>query len=506
MDNSKQRKIGTLLGYIHIALQSLVSIIYIPLLINGIGDGEYGLYQIMSSIIAYFSIMEAPMSSAILRFYSQYKNESDINKMENVLAIGKNIFSVISLIVIIIAIPCLFGIYSLYKNSFTNAELIEAVIMFIIMTINIVITIRNYVYVAAISANEKYIFIKIVSIVTLIIQPVGVYSLIYKYPYALTIVLIQLILTIIVSLIRKHYAIQRLNISIKYHGKDKNLTNQMMRLALSVLFVALADQIFWKTDQIIIGRIYDTSHVAIYSVGAQLNSMYISIACVLGNIMMPMATQIFYQKDGEKKLSILFCKMGRIQTLITGLIISGVVLFGKEFICIISNQKYMDAYYVALFLMIPYTIDLIQICGGTVLQIKDEYKFRACTMFIMAVLNIGLTIILTEKIGIIGAAISTMISIFVGSGLIMNFVYFKYIKLDISTFWKTILPIFSKIIICTLLGHIINYIRIDNQYVQFLIHVVMYSVIYFSFMYITVLNQEEKKQLETIVKKFRNNY
>ena len=194
MDNSKQRKIGTLLGYIHIALQSLVSIIYIPLLINGIGDGEYGLYQIMSSIIAYFSIMEAPMSSAILRFYSQYKNESDINKMENVLAIGKNIFSVISLIVIIIAIPCLFGIYSLYKNSFTNAELIEAVIMFIIMTINIVITIRNYVYVAAISANEKYIFIKIVSIVTLIIQPVGVYSLIYKYPYALTIVLIQLIL------------------------------------------------------------------------------------------------------------------------------------------------------------------------------------------------------------------------------------------------------------------------------------------------------------------------
>lgn len=501
MDSSSERKIGTILGYAHVALQSVISILYIPLLINGIGDGEYGLYQIMSSIIAYFAIMESPMSAAILRFYSQYKAKGEIEQMENVLAVGQKIFRYISGILIIVTIPSVFLVLKVYANSFTAWELKESIIMFLIMILNIVITLNNYVYVAVINANEKYVFIKLLSIATLLLQPISVYMLIKKIPYAITIVTVQVVFNLIVSLTRRYYARKRLNIRIKLHNKNMQLVKRMVFFSASILLVALADQIFWRSGQLILGAIFDTSTVAIYSVGAQLNTMYISIACVLGNLMMPVVTQIYHQRNGEEKLTNYFTKIGRLQSFLVCLIISGVVLFGKEFIVLLSGENYLPAYYVALLLMIPYAVDLVQICGGTILQIKDMYKYRAYTLTIMAAINIVLTVIFSKHIGLIGAAIATAICTAIGFGIVMNCIYLKKAKLNIWYFWTNVIPICFGTFLCMISGGLINKIQIEQPYIQFAVHVALYILLYSVFMFVFMFNKNEKEQSIGFVKR-----
>ena len=87
-----QKKIGAILGYLYTTLQSVISIIYIPILLNTIGKSEYGIYQIVGSVIAYFAAMESPLCASILRFYVEYKVKDDTRNMENVLATGRRIF------------------------------------------------------------------------------------------------------------------------------------------------------------------------------------------------------------------------------------------------------------------------------------------------------------------------------------------------------------------------------------------------------------------------------
>ena len=67
-----QRKLGIFLSYINIALQSLLGFLYIPILLHYIGKSEYGLYQLMGSLIAYFGIMDFGLSTAVIRFYAKY--------------------------------------------------------------------------------------------------------------------------------------------------------------------------------------------------------------------------------------------------------------------------------------------------------------------------------------------------------------------------------------------------------------------------------------------------
>lgn len=502
MNASNERRIGSILGYIYTIVHSAISLIYIPLLLRGIGDSEYGLYQIMGSIIAYFAIMETPLSSSILRYYSFYKERNDSINMENTLAIGRRIFRCISVILVIAIIPVLFLIRLVYSSTFSVAELNESYAMMIVMVINTVISANSYIYIAAINANERYIFLKISNLVSTVLQPICVILVIQHHPYALSIVIVQTIFNLVLSIIRWLFATKVNSVRVKYHGRNRELVHSIFRLTASVLFIALADQIFWKTDQLILGAYKNTSTVAVYSVGAQINNMFISIGCVLSGMILPLATRAEINDDEKNsKLFSIFVDFGRYQSYLVFLLLSGVILYGKEFILILTNENYIEAYYVALLLMIPYTIDIIQNSGCVILQVKDKYHYRSYVLFSMAIINIGLTIVFVSIYGMIGAALATTITIILGSGIIMNYLYKKLLHFDLRTYWLNIAPIFLASVISFVVGYCISKISFSNIIIQFVFHVVCYTSVYVLCTYTIAMNKDEKSFVRSIIKK-----
>ena len=101
-----ERKIGILISYVNILLQTLINFIYVPILLYYIGKNEYGLYQLIGSFIAYFSIMDFGLTAAVVRFYTKYKALNDKINMENVLAISSRCYVVITVILFIIGYIC----------------------------------------------------------------------------------------------------------------------------------------------------------------------------------------------------------------------------------------------------------------------------------------------------------------------------------------------------------------------------------------------------------------
>ena len=100
-----QRKIGIGLSYINILLNAVLGFVYVPILLYYIGKNEYGLYQLVGSLIAYFSVMDFGMTAAVTRFYTKYKALNDRIGMENILAIA--IYGFLGVTIICLIIGCL---------------------------------------------------------------------------------------------------------------------------------------------------------------------------------------------------------------------------------------------------------------------------------------------------------------------------------------------------------------------------------------------------------------
>lgn len=110
-----QRKLGILISYLNIVLHALIGFAYVPILLHFIGKSEYGLYQLIGSFNAYFSVMDFGLTAAVVRFYTKYKTLQDKVNMENILAITMRAYAVITLFLFFLGCGC--ALLCLYSGN-----------------------------------------------------------------------------------------------------------------------------------------------------------------------------------------------------------------------------------------------------------------------------------------------------------------------------------------------------------------------------------------------------
>ena len=66
-----QRKAGVVLSYTGEAVRIAVSLIYTPVMLRLLGQSEYGLYQLVYSVVSYLSLMSLGFGSSYMRFFSR---------------------------------------------------------------------------------------------------------------------------------------------------------------------------------------------------------------------------------------------------------------------------------------------------------------------------------------------------------------------------------------------------------------------------------------------------
>lgn len=501
-----ERKIGILISYINILLQTIINFIYVPILLYYIGKSEYGLYQLIGSFIAYFSVMDFGLTSAVMRFYIKYKALNDKISMENILAISTRCYAVITLILLIIGYICYLFLDDIFYNSMTLSEISSAKNIFILLLFNIVVTISTMIFRAIINAHEKFLFLKGLETVQLILQPILVFVILQEYPYAFSVALVQTVLNVFLSISRCFYCFKYLKVRIKYHYWDKKLFKEFKKLALSVFAVTLIDQVFFKTNQIVLGIVSGTSTVAVYAIASLIYMNYMALSTTICCIYLPHVMEMISKKESMKIVSDLFINIGRWQYFLLAAVSSGFFIFGKVFIQFWAGKGFEEAYWITLLIIIPFTIDLIQNIGLSILQAQNKYDFRAKVYFCMGIFNLGLAIPLAKIYGGIGCAFATGLSMFIGNGLIMNWYYLKITKLEIGRFWKNIGKITVGVIVITIIGYIFNLIIEDKNVIIFVIKLLLYTLLYVAIMYKFFMSIEEKYKIRCLILRFKDKF
>lgn len=497
-----ERKIGILISYLNIVLHAVIGFAYVPILLHFIGKSEYGLYQLIGSFIAYFSIMDFGLTAAVVRFYAKYKALQDQIKMENILAFAMRAYGIITALMFAAGVGFYYYLPSIFAISMTAAEIESAKQLFILLLFNIVVTISTMIFRAVINAHEKFLFLKGLETIQLVLQPLLVVLVLQKLPSAMAVAMVQTVLNVALIGARIYYCFQKLHIKIRYHYWDAELFDDFKKLALSVFAVTLIDQVFFKTNQVILGIVSGTVAVAVYSIASLIYMNYMALSTAISGVYLPHITEMIAQQVPVSKLSDLFIRIGRLQFFLLALVASGFVIFGKQFIIMWAGDGFIDAYYMTLLIIIPFTIDLIQNIGLAIMQAQNRYDFRAKVYCAMGILNLFLAIPLALKYGGIGCAFATGLAMFLGNGLIMNWYYVKVTGLDITRFWREIGKICAVVVVITILGNsIYNMLKISESKLIFGLSILVYSSIYLIVLYITVMNQDEKDKITSIIKR-----
>lgn len=502
-DTPQQRQRGAILSYVYSLASIIVSLLYVPILIGGVGQSEYGLYQLIGSIIAYLSVMGSVLSGGITRFYCKYFIEDNIEMMENVLATGRSINRFVAIVLIPISFIAIIAVQCVYANSLTSTQLEESALMIIVLAINVFVTMSNIVNVAIINAHERFVFLKATQLLSVVLQPFLALLAITYLPYALTICVVQLLLNVFCAALQRIFARNVLKAKVRFHYRDKKLYKDLIVFSSGVLLVLVADQIFWKTNQLVLGYTHGMEVVAVYAIAMQICASYQPLGTAVSTVFMPKISELYFDKQDSKAISDLFCSIGRIAGYPLLLVLFGFSIFGEDFILLWAGSGFNQAFVIALIVMVPFTIDLLQNLGLYILQVANKYAFRGKMYLTMALLQLIFVLVIVPQYGPISAAIVTAVVFIIGNGVIMNWYYYHVLDLDVKKFWLGIVKeAFPLLIITILFIALINSFSVSfDSWFSLIVGILVFTGFYVIVAFLFSMNQEEKSLVKGLFKR-----
>lgn len=501
-----QLKAGALLSYAIIGLNTLVGIGYTPYMLRKMGQSEFGLYSLVASFIAYLTIMDFGLGNAIVRYTAKFRAEGRQNEQYAMFGMFLLLYSAIGIIAFFVGMILYANVENLFGRSMTDIEVSRAKIMMLILTFNLAVTFPFTLFRSIITAYEDFIFQKLLIISRIILNTatmVVILEMGYKAVGMAIIVTAFNIFTLIANALYCHF---KIGIKIKFERIKMSFLKEISFYSFWIFLNAIMDRVYWSTGQFVLGAVSGTIAVSVFAVAIKLQALYMQFSTAIAGVFLPRVTTMVSNNKSDEEISDLFIRTSRIQFIVISFILSGFIVFGKPFIILWAGIEYIEAYYVALLFFIPLTIPLIQNIGITILQARNQMKFRSLLYICIAVISLALQIIFAKKYGSIGVASAICIALFIGNGLIINVYYYKKQKLNIPRFWYEILKM-SIIPIFLSTGFVIlqNYIDLENIS-YFIFTSLIYSLTYGFLFFIVSMNSYERNifsaPVRIIIKQF----
>lgn len=487
-----QIKLGAILSYVSLGLSNVLALIYTPFLLRMMGQSEYGLYSLVLSVVAYLSLMDFGFAAALVRYITLYRSRNETEKLPSLLGMFVSLYSVIGLVCFIAGIGLYLATDQIFGSSLTSLELEKARIMILILIVYLSISFPFSIFGAIITANEKFIFQKLLAIIRSIITPLLMLPLLFWGYKSVAMAGVAVVVGVLVNISNVWFCYTKIKIKISFKNFDIPLLREIFWFSLFIFLKIILERIYWSTGQFVLGAAVGTIAVAIFSIALQMKGYYESFSQAIGNLFLPRLTLMIGNKDSAALITETFVKVGRIQFHVIGFILCIYFLIGERFIVLWAGQNYISAFEISLFIMVPYTIPLIQSLGYLLIQAYNIQKPLVLIFLISTIITISLSFLLVDSYGAKGCAIALAVAIIVGEVLIMNWFYWKKLKLDIPLFWKEILKISMVMMVITVsCGYFISFFKIESLF-SLVLYVACFSVVYCPLIYFIAMNSYEK--------------
>lgn len=448
-----QLKAGATLNYVILGLNAVVGLTYTPYMLRCLGQSEYGIYSLATAIIAYLSMLDLGFGNAVIRYTSKLRAEGKTEEQYSLFGMFTVLYSVIGLLVIVAGVVLYFNLGAMFGDTMTEAELERTKVVTALMVVNLAFTFPLSIYGAIITAYENFVFLRVVQIVKLLLNTAVIVAFLYMGYKAVAMVIVHTAFNFAALGINYFYCRRKIRIKINFGKPDWPLLREIAVYSFWIFLNAIMDRVYWSTGQFVLGATSGTVAISVYAVAIALHGYYMLFSTGIAGVFLPRITSMLSRNCTDSQISDLFIKVGRIQFAIMSVVLSGFLVFGRQFIDLWAGNGYGDSYIITVIFFVALFVPLVQNLGITILQARNQMKFRSLLYIVIALVSLGFQVVLSRYYGGIGCAIAVGGALILGQGVVMNVYYHKVQKIDILRFWAETLRMSVVPVVLTVCGY-----------------------------------------------------
>jgi O-antigen/teichoic acid export membrane protein len=381
---------GTLWFSLSVFFQKGLAIIASPIFTRILSFDEYSMYSLYSTWLSILSVLCTFNLSGGVFHTMMHKADKDYPSLLTTSILFENAMSVI--------VFCGYLIYYYCVGNLSGITFPVTLLVFANILSNIIFSVWI--------SKSKYINDYLVPSLTTMAQSALSFGLSVGFVFLFSDKVIGRITGIIIPIAISTVVALIILLVKKDLGRPKwTYVKDIFLIAFPLVFHYLAQDILSQSDRLFLNEYATSKEVSIYSLVYSLSLLLTIVIVAFDSTFTPWLYRKFDTKDNSRTGKITMLYFGFLSTLVTM-----VCLIGPEILLVFGGDKYMDG------------ASLIPILSNTVIalmfyDIYSTVEFYYRKTFIASLvtiaaggLNIGLNFIFVPKYGMVGAAITTLIS------------------------------------------------------------------------------------------------
>ena len=492
-----QVKTGALISYFALGINVITGLLYTPWMVRQIGQSNYGLYTLATSLITIF-MLDFGLGSAVSRFVSKYRAEGNQDAINSIIGVIYKLYIAIDIVILFILIGVYFFLDVIYVKL-TPAELEQFRTLYLMVAAFNLISFPLSPLNGLLNAYEKFIQLKICDLLHKLFT-VGLVVLALSVSTSVTMVVAANVASGLITLLLKFIIVkQKVPVRVNFKAGGKELYKSLFGFTAWTAVTGLMQRFTHSFAPSVLGMTASAVEIAIYSPAVVLEGYYYTIAIAVNGLFLPRVSR-FIAENKEEEILKLMIKVGKYQIVVLGLIFIGFLCVGKDFMTLWMGPDYAKTYYCALIILFPTLISSTQQIANTTVIAKNLVKYQAKCMTITGVIGLVISYVLSMFVGSLGVCIGTAVTALTNM-VYMNTIYYRKAGINVFEFYKRVyfraVPCY---VIVAILGLIVTRFITVSGWTGLILKgaaVVVIYLIIFAFLYLS------KQDIKSILNKIK---
>ena len=475
------------------ATSAVLSFFMMPYILSKLGQAALGIWILVGSFSGYLGLFDFGIGFAVVRYVARFQKTGEIEKRNETVATAFYLACLMSLLVLAATFYLMFNAADLFDIP---AELIgssQAVIFLIGLSITLGFPLSIFSEALA-GGLWRYDLSNMVAFITGILRVV------------LTVVFLELhwglaglgVAALAGSLIGYLWRMKMLfkllpDLSIRFGLVSRPVVRTISSYSFYSFMLVLSGRISFYSDSFIVGFYRGVEDVAIFGIAAKLTEYLRQLIFTITKLFSPVASR--YDPDTDQaSLRRIFYDGSRLHLLFSLPLSLLLYFWGGSLIKLWMGDAFASSQVVLQVLLLGHIVSFLQGIGGEILLGVGRHHLFAVLSMLSAVVNIILSIVLINHLGLVGVAWGTTIPLAALSLMYLPFAALRLVGGTLVSFLKSVLgPALGAALIPGIL--ILYAAGRMTDLVSMVVWLIVVGIVYLPLAYIIGLRPAEREKL-----------
>jgi O-antigen/teichoic acid export membrane protein len=397
---------GTLTRYALLFVNIAIGIFLMPFTMEHLGKAQYGLWMLVTSITAYLQLLDLGYGNGVVRQVTYADARGDEDGMNVALSTFLVVYLAIGAValgaVAVLALAALPRFPNLSPDQVRTAQ-----VVLLIVGLRIAIAFPMSVFGAVTTARQRFALTGSIAIAVAILQGSATYVVLRAGYGLITLVSVSTLIGIAsyaayAAAARATFPAMRLSPSRFSPVQVREVTS----FSLYLFLISIAIHVGTNIDNLIIGAYLGTSAIAVYTVAIRVAEYQRQLCGQFSGFLFPLVVRFDASRDVEALHATLLDGSRIALGLVAGATLC-LIAFGDQIVAMWMGPEFAGSVAPLYVMVLAGVVMVAQGPAGTILLATGRHRLVAAASVLDILLNIGLSVALVSRYGLMGVAIGT---------------------------------------------------------------------------------------------------